>query len=161
MKSVNSIYFKEITLEDKKLYEPYLPQESERGCEFSFASLYLWGRQDFAVLQDHFLVFSKMNNQCVYLYPMGNGNKKEVLDAIIEDAKKRGIPCRISGVYDLEKKTLEELYPGMFQFQYDQGLFDYVYDIDALADLKGKKYHKNVIISIDFWMHIRIIQWSP
>ena len=142
MKSVNSINFKEITLEDKKLYEPYLTQGSERGCEFSFASLYLWGRQKYAVLQDQFLVFSQMNHQSVYLYPMGNGNKKEVLDAIIEDAKKRGIPCRISGVYDLEKKTLEELYPGMFQFQYDPGLFDYVYDIDALADLKGKKYHK-------------------
>ena len=65
MKSVNSINFKEITLEDKKLYEPYLTQGSERGCEFSFASLYLWGRQKYAVLQDQFLVFSQMNHQSI------------------------------------------------------------------------------------------------
>lgn len=142
MKPVNMIDFKPITLEDKALYEQYLPHGSERGCEFSFASLYLWGRQNFAVLYNHFVIFSQLNDQKVYLYPMGNGDKKEILDAVIADAKKRGIPCRITGVYDSEKQTLEELYPGMFQFQYDQGLFDYVYDIDALADLKGKKYHK-------------------
>ena len=40
--------FAHFTLEDKARYEEYLSRETERGCEFSFANLYLWGRQCFA-----------------------------------------------------------------------------------------------------------------
>ena len=134
--------FKSITLKEKALYEQYLKKEKELGCEFSFASLYLWGQQNFAVLCDHFFVYSKINDQSIYLFPMGSGEKKKALDVVIADAKAKGIPCRITGVYDSEKQILEELYPGMFRFDYDEALFDYIYDIDDLADLKGKKYHK-------------------
>lgn len=65
-----------------------------------------------------------------------------VLDAIIADSKARGIPCRITGINETEKETLEELYPGMFRFHFDQASSDYVYSIDDLADLKGKKYQR-------------------
>ena len=66
---------------------------------------------------------------------MGDGDKKAVLDAVIADAKERGIPCRITGVYAEQKKILEELYPGKFRFHSDRGGFDYVYSIDDLAEL--------------------------
>lgn len=135
------IDFAPITLKDKKLYEKYLYRDIERGCEFSFANLYLWGRQNLAVLHDHIVLFSQFDRRSVYPYPLGQGDKKAVLDAIIADAKERGIPCRITGLGDTAKQNLEELYPGMFSFQYRDGSFDYVYAIDDLADLKGKKYH--------------------
>ena len=37
---------------------------------------------------------------------------------------------------------MEELYPGQFQFCPDRDGFDYLYEIDHLADLKGKKYQQ-------------------
>jgi len=37
---------------------------------------------------------------------------------------------------------LEAIYPEMFIFHSDRDSFDYVYDINNLADLKGSKYHK-------------------
>ena len=135
------IDFAPITLKDKTLYEAYLAGESWRGCEFSFANLYLWGRQSFAVLQDHIVLFSQFDRRSVYPYPIGNGDKKAVLDRIMDDARARGIPCRITGLDASARQTLEELYPGKFRFHADQGSFDYVYAIDDLADLKGKKYH--------------------
>ena len=36
---------------------------------------------------------------------------------------------------------IDKLYPGKFRFHCDEGAFDYVYSIDDLADLAGKKYH--------------------
>lgn len=136
------IEFKPITLEDKALFEHYLLDGKERGCEYSFANLYLWGRQKAAILHDHLVLFSQFNRRSVYPYPVGCGDKKAVLDAIISDAADRGIPCRITGVNEQEKKTLDELYPGMFRFHCDQASSDYVYSIDDLADLKGKKYQR-------------------
>ena len=37
------IDFKPITLQDKPLYESYLFDRTERGCEYAFANLYMWG----------------------------------------------------------------------------------------------------------------------
>jgi hypothetical protein len=65
-----------------------------------------------------------------------------VLDAIIHDAKMRGIPCCITGLSEKNVATLEQLYPGKFRFHCDRNAFDYVYNIDDLADLKGRKFQK-------------------
>ena len=140
-RSLTMIEFRPIELKDKELYESKLPDGNERGCEFSFANLYLWGRQNLAVLHDHIVLFSQFDRRSVYPYPVGRGDKKAVLDAIIADSRARGIPCRITGLCESAKKELEELYAGKFRFHCDEGSFDYVYAIDDLADLKGKKYH--------------------
>lgn len=136
------IEFKPITLEDKTVYERYLLDGNERGCEYSFPNLFLWGRQKATILHDHLILFSQYNRRSIYPYPIGSGDKKIVLDAIITDAKVRGIPCRITGLGITEKQTLEELYPNMFRFHCDRDSFDYVYAIDDLADLPGRKYQR-------------------
>lgn len=136
------INFKPITLDDKAIYQHFLSDEEERGCEYSFANLYLWGRQQIAIYHDHIVLFSQYNRRSIYPYPLGSGDKKMVLDAIIADAKKRGIPCRITGLNAEAKQTIEELYPGRFRFHCDRDAFDYVYAIDDLAELPGQKYHR-------------------
>lgn len=136
------INFRPITLSDKELYRTYFPLEKERGAEYGFTNLYLWGRQQIAVLHDHIVLFSQFNKRSVYPYPIGQADKKPVLDAIIADARERGIPCRITGLSPADKQTLDALYPKRFRFHCDRDSFDYVYAIDDLADLKGGKYQK-------------------
>ena len=140
-KTNEKIEFLRITTEHKALYEEYLHRESERGCEFSFANLYMWGRQSLALVDDNVVLFSQFDRRSVYPYPLGAGDKKAVIDRIIEDSRSRGIPCRITGLCHSARETLEALYPGMFRYHSDEGSFDYVYSIDDLADLSGKKYH--------------------
>lgn len=135
------IEFHPVSLEDRELYVSHLLKETERGCEFSFANLYLWGRQSISLLHGHIVFFSQFDRRSVYPYPLGDGDKKAVLDAVIADASARGIPCRITGLGAEERQTLETLYPNRFRFHCDEGAFDYVYDINDLADLSGKKYH--------------------
>ncbi len=135
------IDFKPITIEDKLLYEKYLIDGNERGCNYNFANLYMWGNQQAAIVNDHIVFFSQFNNFKCYPFPIGSGDKKSVLDAVIADAKERGIRCRFTGMGEVEKQTLEVLYPEMFEFKNDRDSHDYVYAIDDLADLKGRKYH--------------------
>lgn len=139
--TAEKIEFKRIKPEDKRIYDKYMPDGVTRGCEFSFTNLCIWGEQNFAEVADHLVLFSHFGSHTVYPYPIGKGDKRAVLDRIIADAKARGIPCNISGVTDEARMTLEELYPDMFEFHYNDGSFDYVYDINDLADLAGKKYH--------------------
>ena len=138
------IEFRPFLLSDKELYERYLFAEEELGCEFSFANFYLWGRQSFAERDGQLLFFSQFDRRSVYPYPLGENTakaKKAAIDAIIADARERGISCRITGLSASARSMLEQLYPDRFFFHCDVGSFDYVYAIDDLADLPGKKYH--------------------
>ena len=135
------IDFHPISRKDKPLYDRYFPDGIERGCEFSFANLYLWGRQNLCEMHGHIVLFSHFDRKSVYPYPVGKGDKRAVLDAIIADARARGISCRITGLCAEAKETLSTLYPDRFRFYCDEGSFDYVYDVNDLADLRGKKYH--------------------
>ncbi len=131
--------FKPITLKDKTLYESYLHQSPRRGCECSFGNAFLWGALSYARLGDQLLILAQYGDYYTYFYPLGKGDKAEALAAILADAEERGIPGRISGMVEEEPKNLASLYPGKFRYKADRNGFDYVYEIDALADLRGKK----------------------
>ena len=136
------IEFQKLAPSQKALYEEHLFAEAPRGCEYSFANLYLWGRQSVAQLQGCIGFFSHFYGRSVYPFPIGQGDKEAMIRHYLEDAKKRGIPCRITGITEADKAMLESRFPGTFRFRSDRDSFDYVYAIDDLADLRGRKYQK-------------------
>lgn len=136
------INFQRLDPNNKSQYEHYLMSCGERGCEYSFTNLFLWGRQKAFFAGNRLLLFSQFNRRSVYPFPVGPGDAKPVLDAIIRDAKKRGIPCCLTSMTEDDCATLEALYPGQFRFYTDRDNYDYIYSIDDLADLKGRKFQK-------------------
>ena len=133
--------FQKITPDMRPQLEQYL-LPLNRSCEFSFTNLCIWGRQRATIVGEHLVVFSQFDRKAVYPFPAGQGDIFPVIEAIIHDAQARGIPCCITGLDEDALNTLEHCYPGRFLFQCDRDGFDYVYDIDDLADLKGRKYQK-------------------
>ena len=77
------IDFQPIHPEDLEKYNPFLHSGKSRGCEYSFANLYLWGRQKAAVVEGQMVMFSQFDRKTVYPYPAGEGEVKPVLEAII------------------------------------------------------------------------------
>lgn len=136
------INFQKLNPREAELYRPYLRHSAHRGCTFDFANLCLWGRQQGAIVHDHLVVFSHFSGHSVYPFPMGQGDVKPALDAIMADAHERGIPFRMAGLSPEDKALVESLYPGRFRFRCNRDSFDYVYDIHDLADLKGRKYQQ-------------------
>ena len=136
------IDFQKIDLARREEYLRYLRTDEERGCQYTFANLSLWGRQQVAIVDGYLVLFSQFEKRSVYLFPMGKGDVKPVLDAIIQDAHERGILCRIAGLNANECLLLEELYPGRFRFYPDRDSCDYVYSIEELATLAGRKFQK-------------------
>ncbi len=136
------IPFERLDLHKKEQYDAILMHCGERGCEYSFVNLFLWGRQKAAFIQDHLAFFSQFDRRSVYPFPVGKGDVQPVLDAIIHDAQTRGIPCYLTSMTKADCELLEQLYPGRFRFHGNRDGFDYVYAIDDLADLKGRKFQK-------------------
>ena len=136
------IDFQRLDLSEKARFDEILMNCGQRGCEYTFVNLFLWGRQKAAFVADRLLVQSQFDRKCVYPFPMGSGDLKTALDAIIADARERGIPCYLTSLKPEECEIVESLYPGCFSFHMARDNFDYVYDINGLADLKGRKYQK-------------------
>lgn len=136
------IDFQHMTPADRAGYEKVLFSCGERGCEYSFANHYLWGHQHMAEVAGCIVFFSHFYGKSLYPCPIGAGDKKAAVEAILQDARDRGLPCRITGITEPDREVLEALFPGKFHFRPDRNSYDYVYDIHALADLRGKKMQK-------------------
>lgn len=145
------IDFQKFDEQTKTQYLSALFAAGERGCEYAYANLNLWGRQRVAVMDGYFLLFSQFERLSIYPFPIGSGDIRPVLDAIIHDARQRGIVCRLTGLTAADTMLVEELYPGQFRFHPDRDSCDYVYDINDLSDLKGRKYQKKRNHINRFW----------
>lgn len=135
------IEFRHPTLDDKPWIDACYHASGCRGCECSFVNLYLWGRGygQMAPVGDFLVQFIHYGDTKYYAFPAGGGDLRPVIDALIQDAASYDHPMRLLGVTPERQAALEALYPGQFRFTENPDSFDYLYDIDRLADLGGKK----------------------
>lgn len=136
------IPLKKLDLSQKAHFDEYLIRAGKQSCEYSFANLFLWGHKKVAEQDGFLLIESQFDRRNVYIFPVGEGNLKAALDAIIHDASIRGIRCCLAALTEQECRLVEQLYPGRFHLYCDRDSYDYVYAIDDLADLRGRKYQK-------------------
>ncbi len=136
------IDFKPSNVDQKEFYCSFFTDKKERGCEYGFSNLVLWGQQNIAETEGCLVRLSYYGGHISYAFPIGSGNKQKAIEALQKDATERGIPCVFMGVYEEDKALLEALYPEQYKFVFARDSFDYVYDINDLCDLAGRKYHQ-------------------
>ena len=138
------IEFKQPALKDQDWVEGLLARGDERGCEYNFSTLYLWCHAfhvEIAQVEGFFTERLCAPNGCHYLFPVGSGDLSAALKLLEEDSRSRGVPFSLTGVNPEDKEKLEELWPGRFRYAANRFSFDYLYTVDKLADLAGKKLH--------------------
>ena len=138
------IEFRMPQLADKAWIDQLLRRSDYRGCEYNFTNLFAWKdayRHQVARLEDFLVVHLCGGLGCSYLYPAGSGDWKAVISALRTDAEERGQPLRLVCLTLEQTQALEALFPGRFRFAPDRDGWDYLYEIDRLADLGGKKLH--------------------
>lgn len=131
--------FQTVSLTDRERLEDIFYRLPDPGCECTFANLYLWGPQKAAVEDGFVYILTKHAGADSYFLPAGQGDLAAAVRRLAQDAKKRGIPLSMYAVTDRARALLEEAFPDTFCFYEVRSGFDYIYDIDRLAELKGKK----------------------
>lgn len=136
--------FKTPELKDKDWVTECFSFAHSMNCEYTFGNIFLW-RASYKSLIAHYNDFIicrwGTNGSYMYSLPIGTGDFKEAVIAILHDAHALGIQPRIYGVTESYKAVLESDFPGKFSFEYDDGNNDYIYKTADLANLSGKKYH--------------------
>ena len=136
------IDFRDPEIQDKAWVEACFAASGNQGCEYSFTTLFLWSstyHQQVARFGDYVLERMCGSRGSGYLFPAGTGPLGPVLDAIENDAQQRGEPCRFFCVTPEQQILLEQFRPEQYQMEPDRDGWDYLYQIDRLADLQGKK----------------------
>lgn len=140
------IEFRQPKLEDKVWIKEYLTKEKPQNCEYTFANILLWAphyKMEMAVIEDMLVFRLKGEDVISYTFPIGEGSPKKAVDALMEyhaaHFKEQKFSMHL--VTPDKFQVLEELYPGMFQVEYNRDSSDYIYETDKLIELPGKKYH--------------------
>lgn len=136
--------FKKPTIEDKQWVDECLKYVNSFNCEYTFGNLLVWSTSYLTTIckyKDFLLCRWGRNNDYMYSVPIGKGDFKDAVEQIINDAKSFHITPVIYGVTENYKKMIDKYFPNRFSYEYDEGYNDYIYSVEKMAELRGKKYH--------------------
>lgn len=136
--------FSKPTIEDKAWVDECFRYVNSFNCEYTFGNLFVWStayRTEIACFEGFMICRWGKAPDYKYSLPIGKGNFKKAVEEIIADAKSFGIKPVMYGVTENFKKLLDEYFPNKFDYIYDEGDFDYIYSVEKMASLSGKKYH--------------------
>lgn len=136
--------FKKPELSDKAWVDKCLEKAKGINCEYAFGNTYIWSvaySTQICRFKDFFLCRWGKGEDIMYSVPIGEGDFKEAVFMLKIDADSLNIPLRLYGVTDSYKKILDEAFPNKFDYEYDEGNFDYIYSVEKMSQLSGKKYH--------------------
>lgn len=140
-----AIEFKEIKIEDKDLIKSYLNKVNYRICDLSFPNIFSWKKifnTSFAIIDDFLVIkFNKDGSDPYYLMPIGNGDKREIISFLIEYSKQNSQEFRFASITQDMQDEIEAVLPNTFEFVEDRDYCDYIYKVENLISLSGKKLH--------------------
>ena len=126
---------------DYEWIHPILYRAGLPGADYTFQSMYFWECYygEVGLAEGFVTQHLTQDGFEIYLYPAGEGDVRPALEAIFADAKERGGKLRLRGVTQDRREELERLYPGKFTFTPYRDSFDYIYTVEELTELHGKK----------------------
>ena len=135
--------FQEIKIEDKEWMDPILRKSGHIGYEGAFGTRFIWSGSYGSkyCYQNGSLFFITGKKEPIYSYPLGDGDPKEAILLMEQDARERGKEFKMWGMTEDQKKIMEELFPDKFDYELDRDSADYIYSAEDLIHLAGRKFH--------------------
>ena len=128
-------------LEEKEEIDSILKEASQMGCEYSFTNLYAWVENyDTEIAVEDGSLFVEYADG-VYLLPAGGDLRAAVLK-LRQLADEHGYSFIIVCMSRENADLLEQTFPGEYDIRADRDGSDYIYDIEKMSTLAGRKLSK-------------------
>ncbi len=136
--------FREITLDDKSWIEDCLKFSDFQGCEYNFVNNFVWHRyyQTKICHHDGFYILCSDKFGLTFNFPSGSGDIVALIKKLRDYADSLGEKLVISSVTDKNISIFEENFGGEYEIESSEDGFDYIYKVEELANLQGKKFQK-------------------
>ena len=139
------ILVQDITIDKKNYLNTFLEKANSENSELTFTNLFMWRKSynvKFSVVSDCLVIISRHGkNPAIIYFPIGDGDRIACLNEVLKEFQKseESFLIRINSDEDLE--MFKSAYDNKFEITEDTNSFDYVYRVQDLSELKGKKYH--------------------
>lgn len=136
--------FKKITIEDRAILSEYLSLHKHDSCDYCVGNLILWSQvydTYYAVENDILFIKFKNNNIDYFTFPIGKGDMKQAFEWMNAYCAEQNIEFRMNLVEPDLFEKIEEEFSGEYEISYIRDNADYIYRIEDLKNLSGKKYH--------------------
>lgn len=135
------IQFKKVTPEDRELFDSFYQYKKIKNCETAFANLCAWSfalNAEYAIIDNTLVtrVHFDLYHEICYHCPIGPGNRVEIIEKLIVDAKEQGLKMNMMIDCNDEFKIR---FCDRFSIVEKREFFDYVYLKESLSSLSGKK----------------------
>ena len=137
------IEFRAPTVNDREWINTKTAEMGCPSCEYTFGNIFSYtAKMDIKVAE----IFGCLVTRCIfgdsvmYCYPMGNGDRKKAVDALVTDGIGTGKDFVFFGLTRDFAQELETNFPGKFDIAFDRDGSDYIYRSEDLISLSGKKY---------------------
>ena len=120
-------------------------QEDDRNaCEYTFANNFVWRKVYHVEVAEKYgcaVIRFEEEGVVMYSYPIGAGDRRKVIDELIEICREEERPLIMSPLSEADREQMLTWYPEQFLIQGDRNDYDYIYSREKLATLAGKKMH--------------------
>lgn len=133
-----------LSFKDREWIIQRMAEDDRQACEYTFANNFLWSDiYGVTMAKCHGCLILRFQNsgRCMYTIPIGNGQKKEALDSLLEMERSRGGQLILSSLVKSDLEWLEQNYAGQFTVVTNRDDYDYVYTTEKLSTLSGRKLH--------------------
>lgn len=125
---------KPVGLEDQDVFNGYLERELSDACEMSFANIFIWKDSEhprWTLLNGNLCVLVEPDFEPAYALPPAGGERVEETIATLL----KHVPRLSRVTEDFVKR-----HGAGFRVEEDRANFDYIYRVEDLAGLRGKKF---------------------
>lgn len=136
----------DITINDKNLFNEYYNKCKYTNSEANFTNMLMWQKEfniKHTLIEGYLVLFFSLDDDCHSCQlPIGSGgNIIEVIKKIKTEYEKAGKKIRFRPLVPEIKDLIEREMPGEFEFTLERNFFDYIYSVNDLINLSGRKYH--------------------
>ncbi len=138
------IGFHSLSLGDREWVTHRMLEDGRQACEYSFANNFLWSDIYGVEMakEQGCLIFRFQNKKMrYYTIPIGAGNRKGALDALLETEREKGGQLVLGTLVKSDLEWMACHYPGQYSAESNRDDYDYVYLTQKLSTLAGRKLH--------------------
>lgn len=136
--------FRPLSLEDKPLLDSAFQQFPPTNSEFTFTNLFIW-RHAYHIkisrLQQFICLFAEKGDHPFFFPPIGEGEMITCCRILLQSMRQKGISSRLARMPEEILSRFDWESEG-FEVMLDRDQSDYIYLIEDLVQLRGRKYHR-------------------
>ncbi len=136
--------FKDLSLEERPLFETVFHKFPPLISEFTFTNLFIWRhayRLKLSRLDRFLCLLSDTGNDSFFFPPIGDGYLVECYHRLLQHLAEKGISPKVDRVPEVMVAQVDWQKEGLIA-ECDRNQSDYVYLTKELIRLQGRKYHR-------------------